>query len=274
MRFDSEQTTREVKHLNPFGLVIRETEKKGRGVFATQPIPSGTVVDISPVLLFPKENYATHAKYTIVDDYAFVWGDGQMALAMGLGSMMNHEETPNVSYSILREAHCIKFTTMKSVQTGDELCIYYGSKLWFQSDAQASTITPEIILSDQEADVLPGMSLLHDEGTVPTAETEVKAVMNEPKLKATLSGDSSSTSPSAGRLGKERKTKRGKKGGASPPAVSKLSPVQDIVPPEQLPFERFKFPDEDEVEPDDGPIPTMQIWATNVLEPKKIGLLL
>lgn len=53
---------------------------------ATQSIPAGTVVDISPVLLFPKENYTAHAKYTIVDDYAFVWGDGHMALALGLGT--------------------------------------------------------------------------------------------------------------------------------------------------------------------------------------------
>ncbi|KIO20201.1 hypothetical protein M407DRAFT_140137, partial [Tulasnella calospora MUT 4182] len=59
-----------------------------------------------------------------------------------------------------------------------------------------------------------------------------------------------------------------------PFSVGKGPPVKDIVPPEQLPFERFKFPDEDDVEPDDGPIPTMEIWATNVSEPKKIGLLL
>ncbi|KAG9048985.1 hypothetical protein FS837_011536 [Tulasnella sp. UAMH 9824] len=164
---------------------------------------------------------------------------------------------------------------MRPVKTGDELCIYYGSKLWFPSAAKAPTTTPEIVLSDQEADdVLPGISLLHDEGIVPPAEAKVKPLANEPEPKSTALRNPSSTSPPVSRSSKERKTKGSKKDSTLTPAVGKGPPVKDIVPPEQLPFERFKFPDEDVVEPDDGPIPTMDIWATDVLEPRKIGLLL
>ncbi|KAG8915880.1 hypothetical protein FRC00_009586 [Tulasnella sp. 408] len=163
---------------------------------------------------------------------------------------------------------------MKPVQTADELCIYYGSKLWFPSEAEVPTTTPEIVLSDQEAGALPDISLFHDEGIVPPGEPKVKALANEPEPKSTVSGSPSSTSPSVSRSNKERKTKSSKRDGPLPIAVGNRPPAKDIVPPEQLPFERFKFPDEDVVEPDDGPIPTMDIWATNVLEPRKIGLLL
>ena len=56
-----------------------------RAVLATRPIPAGTLVDTSPVILFERDNYETHGKHTIVADYVFAWGEGRMALALGLG---------------------------------------------------------------------------------------------------------------------------------------------------------------------------------------------
>ena len=67
-------------------------------------IPRGTVIEISPVLLFEQEEYEKHGagvptsfyilrltsyltgKYTVVDDYTFVWPGNRMALALGLGT--------------------------------------------------------------------------------------------------------------------------------------------------------------------------------------------
>lgn len=91
------------------GLVIKTTVDKGRGIYgelpaselltsshemiwtqrrpATRPISAGTVIDIAPVLFFSRDEYAEYAKHTVVDDYAFVWGDGRMALALGLGTL-------------------------------------------------------------------------------------------------------------------------------------------------------------------------------------------
>jgi tRNA-specific adenosine deaminase 3 len=54
-----------------------------------------------------------------------------MALALGLGSLFNHSETPNVSYTTDPFTESIRFTTTKSICAGDELCIFYGHKLWF-----------------------------------------------------------------------------------------------------------------------------------------------
>lgn len=53
---------------------------------ATRGILPGTLIDVSPVLLFSKEDYDAYAKKTVIDDYAFVWGDGRMALVLGLGT--------------------------------------------------------------------------------------------------------------------------------------------------------------------------------------------
>lgn len=125
-------------------------------MFATQPIASGKVIEISPVLLFTKEvgifksemllntntlqEYTQHGKHTALDDYTFVWPDrsGRMGLAMGIGSMFNHHKYPNVSYSISTHTLTITFTTTRYIDINDELCISYGpeSKLWWRNSKQ------------------------------------------------------------------------------------------------------------------------------------------
>lgn len=78
-------------HLNVHGLIIRSSASDGRGVYASKPIPRGTLIEISPVLLFNKEEYTSHGRHTLLDSYTFVWKDrlkgGQKswALALGLG---------------------------------------------------------------------------------------------------------------------------------------------------------------------------------------------
>ncbi|CAE6475407.1 unnamed protein product [Rhizoctonia solani] len=65
-----------------------------------------------------------------------------MALPLGLGSIFNHTRDPNVSYRLNKKTNTIEYTTTKQINTGDELCIYYGSddKLWFpvQGDPEKS----------------------------------------------------------------------------------------------------------------------------------------
>jgi hypothetical protein len=62
------------------------------------------VVEISPVLLFEKDEYQNHGesvylikplrsqsfqgKYTALDHYTFIWPNGRMALALGLGDYL------------------------------------------------------------------------------------------------------------------------------------------------------------------------------------------
>jgi tRNA-specific adenosine deaminase 3 len=55
-----------------------------------------------------------------------------MALALGLGSLFNHSENPNVSYTLDASTDSIRFKATKMIQTGDEMCIFYGHNLWFE----------------------------------------------------------------------------------------------------------------------------------------------
>ncbi|KAL0960622.1 hypothetical protein HGRIS_005653 [Hohenbuehelia grisea] len=128
---DPRPPRQQLEHLNSTGCCIKYIHGKGRGVFASRRIPAQTVIEISPVLFFSKEEYEAHGRHTVLDHYTFVWKDGRMALALGLGSLFNHSQVPNVSFSIDPSTESIRYTTARAVEADEELCIFYGHKLWF-----------------------------------------------------------------------------------------------------------------------------------------------
>jgi len=48
-----------------------------------------------------------------------------------LGSLFNHSDPPNVTYSLDIKNDCIRYTTSRDIREGEELCIFYGHSLWF-----------------------------------------------------------------------------------------------------------------------------------------------
>ncbi|KAL2401088.1 hypothetical protein ABEF95_010256 [Exophiala dermatitidis] len=129
--------------LRATGLVLVMNTPKGRGVFATQDIPSGTVIEVSPVLIFSEEEVENHTQYTRLQHYTYYWPSESgrtmtQALALGLGSMFNHSiPQQNVGWKRNTETDVIVYTALREIKAGEELCISYGSaRLWFD-DADA-----------------------------------------------------------------------------------------------------------------------------------------
>ncbi|KAF9416917.1 hypothetical protein BGZ94_010082 [Podila epigama] len=111
-------------------LSIQECGQKGRGVVTSAPIPARTIIDISPVLLFPTEEYDKHGRYTQLEHYTYRW-QKSMALALGLGSMFNHSKYPNVGFQRDFNNNVIRYSALRDIAAGEELCISYGPNLWF-----------------------------------------------------------------------------------------------------------------------------------------------
>lgn len=141
---------------------------------ASKSIPIGTVIEISPVLLFTKQEYDEYGwcttiyppnylvdfvpgRHTVLDNYTFKWKDGRMALALGLGSLFNHSESPNVSYTLDPFTESIRYTTTKYIHSEDELCIFYGHRLWFDPVA---SVRPQP--SEETEDEWGGLSSVAD----------------------------------------------------------------------------------------------------------------
>ncbi|KIW05125.1 uncharacterized protein PV09_03679 [Verruconis gallopava] len=143
------------------GLQLRLDTPKGRGVFATQRIASGTVVDICPVLILSQTDNELVSQ-TALYHYSYNWPvqqpDGRIvqhqAIIFGLGSMFNHStRDQNVVWRRDLEAQTVVYTALRDIQAGEELCISYGSNLWFE-DADETTDVPE-----SETDLLESIEI-------------------------------------------------------------------------------------------------------------------
>lgn len=103
--------------LNPLGLAVRQVPEKGRGVFAPRNLSRGTLLEESPILVIPAEEYQKYTRHTLFEDYVFTWdrSNGSYALALGLGSLFNHDDSPNVRFELDRKAQTIHYITSRGM---------------------------------------------------------------------------------------------------------------------------------------------------------------
>ncbi|KAF1820219.1 protein methyltransferase [Dissoconium aciculare CBS 342.82] len=114
-------------------LQLRLNTSKGRGVFATAPIPSGTTIDVSPVLVLPRAENASHVEKTVLYHYTYNWPTvATQAVVFGLGSLFNHSSrNQNVGWRRDLRRLVIVYTALRDIRVGEELCISYGANLTF-----------------------------------------------------------------------------------------------------------------------------------------------
>jgi len=122
----------------PF-LTIASSPNRGRGVFTTESITKGTVIEIAPVIVMNAADRINLEK-TLLYDYIFEWGEDQKSAAVGLGyiSIYNHAKQPNCIYEMDFEFETITIKTIKDIEVGEELFINYNADedgvdpVWFE----------------------------------------------------------------------------------------------------------------------------------------------
>lgn len=120
------------------GLYIAESAGKGRGVFTAEPLEPGDVIEICPVIVLQNHDL-TVIHQTGLHDYYFLWGQQreQCAIALGYGSLYNHDDQPNAEIELDFGEEQIIFKCLKAIRPGEEITIHYhsdpefGGKLWF-----------------------------------------------------------------------------------------------------------------------------------------------
>ena len=119
-------------------LTIAPSAKRGRGVFATEDIAKGTVIEISPVIVLTAKERKI-VEQTKLFNYLFEWGPNKKMACVALGylSVYNHDYSSNCEYDMDFTDRTIKITTIKPVKKGDELFINYNAdpdsktRVWF-----------------------------------------------------------------------------------------------------------------------------------------------
>jgi SET domain-containing protein len=107
----------------PF-LFIAPAAKMGRGVFTSEDIAPGTVVEISPVIVMTNEERKL-LDQTPLHDYIFEWGDDRQQCCMALGyvPVYNHAYQSNCEYEMDYENSYIRIKAVMSIKAGEELLI-------------------------------------------------------------------------------------------------------------------------------------------------------
>lgn len=119
-------------------LYIAPSPLGGRGVFTSEAIQEGSLIEISPVIVLPAADLPLIHR-THLHDYYFLWEEGRCAIALGYGSLYNHAEEPNAEYEMDYVDHSISFYCVRPIAAGAEITINYieggneKGQIWFEA---------------------------------------------------------------------------------------------------------------------------------------------
>jgi len=119
-------------------LYIFESKLSGRGVFSTEDIPAGSVIEICPVILLPPDQVKA-IESTELYDYYFQWTEDEQscAIALGYGSLYNHSFKPNARYYTDFETNTLDIIALNDIPAGEEITFNYNGEpddmepVWF-----------------------------------------------------------------------------------------------------------------------------------------------
>lgn len=122
-------------------LFIAPTASMGRGVFTSEKIGAGTLIEVSPVIVMPAEDRKL-LDQTLLHDYIFEWGENrdQCCMALGYIPVYNHAYESNCEYETDFDFNQIRITAVRSIEKGEELFINYNGEwnnpqpVWFHQD--------------------------------------------------------------------------------------------------------------------------------------------
>jgi SET domain-containing protein len=121
-------------------LYIGSTRSMGRGVFTSESIEEGTVVEESPVIVMSKIERKL-LDQTLLHDYIFEWGEkkDQCCMALGYVPVYNHSYKSNCEYEMDFQREVITIKAVHFIKAGEELFINYNGKwdenkpVWFDA---------------------------------------------------------------------------------------------------------------------------------------------
>tara|TARA_Y100001978_G_C23459845_1_gene321800 strand:+ start:20 stop:403 length:384 start_codon:yes stop_codon:yes gene_type:complete len=110
-------------------IIIKESPGKGLGVFATDKIKQGEIIEVCPLF----DIKADHG-HTFMVDYHFNYPKYQpktFVITWGYGCLYNHSDTPNADWIEHQTEFAFIFYSMRDIQPEEEICTFYGDeKYW------------------------------------------------------------------------------------------------------------------------------------------------
>jgi uncharacterized protein len=121
-------------------LYIADSYSRGRGVFSSEQLPAGTIIEIAPVIVMNATDRIL-LDQTLLHDYIFLWGkdETQCCMALGYASVYNHDYRSNAEYEMDFDSHTILIKTVRKIKKWEEIFINYNGTwndskpVWFDT---------------------------------------------------------------------------------------------------------------------------------------------
>lgn len=119
------------------GLYYAPSEKHRFGMFCLEDIQAGSLIEICPVILLPSDQAAGIVRGHVLYDYYFEWKKGEVAIALGYGSLYNHSVQPNAHFEPDYSHRLILFKADEFIPAGAEILVDYHAgtpdeQVWFE----------------------------------------------------------------------------------------------------------------------------------------------
>ncbi|WP_422011577.1 SET domain-containing protein-lysine N-methyltransferase [Roseateles sp.] len=117
-------------NITPPSVCVRDTgTSRGRGAYALRAHAAGETVELCPVILFNGSFASVPGE---VRQILFNWGvlagtSAMHCLALGYGSMYNHENPANMRYEADVAKRGLRFVAVRDIAEGEELTVNYNA---------------------------------------------------------------------------------------------------------------------------------------------------
>jgi hypothetical protein len=122
-----------------YKIEVRDTER-GFGVFASEHVPSGSLIETSPGIIISQEflnvcHYVATAEgmkpeEIVLDQYGLGWTPGKVFFPLGWVGVYNHSDSPNAEFSIEDDYRLLSVKSIREIPSGEEIFVSYGPNWW------------------------------------------------------------------------------------------------------------------------------------------------
>jgi hypothetical protein len=123
----------------PTKIEIKESPGRGLGVFATEDIEEGEIIEECLLLTLPIQRGEVSSLFL---DYRFNYPQQgewtEQVLGMGYGSYYNHSDNANAFWRDHPTIKAFQFVCSRKILSGEEIFVYYGDNNYW-NDGRGNT---------------------------------------------------------------------------------------------------------------------------------------
>ena len=112
---------------------MRSSSVHGRGMFASEHIPKGTIIERAPLIPIDRDDDLT--PNSLVRQYDIGYRGGKHAVMLGYASIYNHSDNNNASWDFEQGDDIIFIKATRDISPQEEVFVNYGPAYWIGKKA-------------------------------------------------------------------------------------------------------------------------------------------